>query len=519
MIIVPGEEGGIAGINGLVTLHELSVLCINKANRRTEVTAVRTEYDSLFFGGRWEPSAGMDRLAVVSPHTGRVIGSTPVAVEADVDRAVALARQAFDASPWPNLDPGERMDAVARLLGAYSERTAEMTEVVIAEMGSPRWFAELAQGPGGAAMLSTFLDAARSFDWEVAGVGHNAGAVVRREPVGVVGAITPWNVPQLVIMPKLAPALLAGCTVVVKAAPESPLDALLLAEIVAQADLPPGVVSILVGGRAAGEHLVRHPDVDKIAFTGSSAVGRRIAGICGERLARCSLELGGKSAAIILEDADLSRTAAGLKFASFLNNGQACVAQSRVLVPRHRYDQTVDALAAMVEEIVVGDPGDPSTYIGPLVSRRQQERVIGYVEAAAEGGARTVVGGTGRPEGLDAGWYVAPTLLADVDNSMPVAREEIFGPVICVIPYDGEDDAVRIANDSPFGLAGSVWTKDRVHGRALANRMRTGMVGINGFAPDLWSPFGGYKESGIGREYGPVGLSAYLEYKSIYSTV
>jgi betaine-aldehyde dehydrogenase len=386
-------------------------------------------------------------------------------------------------------------------------------------MGSPRWFAELAQGPGGAAMLSTFLAAADSFDWELAGSGHNSGTVVRREPVGVVGAITPWNVPQLVIMPKLAPALLAGCTIVVKAAPESPLDALLLAEIVEEADVPAGVVSVLVGGREAGEHLVAHPDVDKIAFTGSSAVGRRIAGLCGERLARCSLELGGKSAAIVLDDADLARTAAGLKFASFLNNGQACVAQTRILVSRRRYDEAVDALASMVEGIVVGDPDDPDTYVGPLVAERQQRRVTAYVEQASADGARLVVGGPGRPPDVGPGWYVTPTLFADVDNSMTVAREEIFGPVVCVIPYDDEDDAVRLANDSPFGLAGSVWTKDRAHGRELANRLRTGMVGINGFAPDLWSPFGGYKQSGIGREYGPVGLDAYLEYKSIYGAV
>ena len=480
------------------------------------MTSLRTEYDSLFFGGRWEPSSGPDRIDVISPHSAERIGSVPSATPADVDHAVALARHAFDASPWPQLAPSERAAHVQRLLTAYLQRTDEMTEAVIAEMGSPRWFAALAQGPGGAAMLSAFLDAADSLEWEVKGSGHNAGAVVRREPVGVVGAITPWNVPQLVIMPKLAPALLAGCTVVVKAAPESPLDALLLAEIIESAELPPGVVSILVGGREAGEHLVRHPGVDKIAFTGSSAVGRRIAGICGERLARCSLELGGKSAAIVLDDADLTRTAAGLKFASYLNNGQACVAQTRVLTSRSRYQETVDALAAMVETIVVGDPSDLETYVGPLVAQRQQERVREFISTAVDDGARAVVGGASVPEGVGPGWYVSPTLLADVDNTMRVAREEIFGPVVCVIPYDNEDDAVRIANDSPFGLAGSVWTKDRTHGRELANRLRTGMVGINGFAPDLWSPFGGYKESGIGREYGPVGLDGYLEYKSIY---
>jgi aldehyde dehydrogenase (NAD+) len=479
---------------------------------------VRTDYDALFFGGRWEPSAGHERITVISPHSGEPIGSTPAAVADDIDHAVALARDAFDHSPWPHLHPSERAQALGRLAEAYARRTDEMTETVIAEMGSPRWFAELAQGPGGGAMLQTFLAAAETFAWEVEGSGHNAGAVVRREPVGVVGAITPWNVPQLVIMPKLAPALIAGCTIVVKAAPESPLDALLLAQIVQDADLPPGVVSILVGGREAGEHLVRHPGVDKVAFTGSSAVGRRIASICGERLARCSLELGGKSAAIVLDDADLTRTAEGLRFASFLNSGQACVAQTRVLASRRRYAETVDALAAMVEGIVVGDPSDSGTYVGPLVAERQQARVVQYIRAAAANGARTVVGGPDRPADVGPGWYVTPTLLADVDNSMAVAREEIFGPVVCVIPYDDEDDAIRIANDSPFGLAGSVWTKDRDHGRALANRLRTGMVGINGFAPDLWSPFGGYKESGIGREYGPVGLEGYLEYKSIYGS-
>jgi betaine-aldehyde dehydrogenase len=477
---------------------------------------MQTEYSSLFFGGRWEPSAGTDRIDVVSPHTGAVIGSTPGAVPADVDRAVSLARATFDHSEWPHLPPNDRVSAVQRLLDVYATRTSEMAEVVIAEMGSPRWFAELAQGPGGAAMLATFLQAAQNFEWEQAGAGPNAGTLVRREPVGVVGAITPWNVPQLVIMPKLAPALLAGCTVVVKAAPESPLDALLLAEIIEEAQLPEGVVSILVGGREAGEHLVRHPDVDKIAFTGSSAVGRRIAALCGERLARCSLELGGKSAAIILDDADLARTAAGLRFASLLNNGQACVAQTRVLTPRQRYAETVDALAAMVGALVVGDPDDPATYIGPLVTERQQARVHGYIDMGEREGARLIVGGTGRPAGTDTGWYVAPTLLADVDNSMTVAREEIFGPVLCVIPYDGEEEAIRLANDSPFGLAGSVWTGDKVRGNTVATRLRTGMVGLNGFAPDLWSPFGGYKESGIGREYGPVGLSGYLEYKSIY---
>jgi betaine-aldehyde dehydrogenase len=480
------------------------------------MTLVRTEYDKLYVGGRWCSPESSKRITVVSPHSGEPVGSTPCAVPADVDRAVAAARTAFDTTEWPHLPPADRALTVQRILDAYLVRTEEMAETIITEMGSPRWFAELAQGPAGAAMLSTFLDAAQSIEWESTGQGHNPGTMVRREPVGVVGAITPWNVPQLVIVPKLAPALLAGCTIVLKAAPESPLDALLLAEIIEEAGVPEGVVSILVGERDAGEHLVRHPDVDKVAFTGSSAVGRRIASVCGERLARVSLELGGKSAAIVLEDADLTRTAEGLKFASFLNSGQACVAQTRVLVPRARYDDAVDALAAMVEAITVGDPADPATYVGPLVAERQQFRVLAYLEQAVAEGARTVVGGTAKPPQTGNGWYVAPTLLAGVDNAMTVAREEIFGPVVCLIPYDGEDDAVRIANDSPLGLAGSVWSKDKAHARDLASRIRAGMVGINGFAPDLWSPFGGYKQSGIGREYGPVGIEGYLEYKSIY---
>ena len=477
---------------------------------------IRTEYDQLFIGGSWEVSAGSERIPVCSPHTGRQFGAVPLAVAADVDRAVAAARRAFDGSDWPRLDHQQRIEPVRRLLDIYRTRVTEMTEVVIAEMGSPRWFAEMAQGSGAAALLESFLDAADSFDWIVPPTAHNTGTSVRREPIGVVGAITPWNVPQLTIIPKLAPALIAGCTVIVKAAPEAPLDALLLAEMIDEARFPPGVVSILTGGPAAGERLVQHLGVDKIAFTGSSKVGGHIAAECGARLARCSLELGGKSAAIVLEDADLERTALGLKFASLLNSGQACVAQSRVLTPESRYADTVDALAEMFSDLSVGDPDDAGNYIGPLVSERQQQRVMEYIDIGIAEGAEPVVGGAGRPDGTAAGWYVRPTLFADVENSMRIAREEIFGPVLCVIPYRDERDAIEIANDSPFGLAGSVWTADRAHGREIADHLRTGMVGINGFGPDLWSPFGGYKQSGIGREYGPIGLSGYLEYKSIY---
>jgi betaine-aldehyde dehydrogenase len=301
---------------------------------------------------------------------------------------------------------------------------------------------------------------------------------------------------------------------VVKPAPEAPLDALVLAELVDQLGLPEGVVSVLPGGPDVGRHLVAHPLVDKVAFTGSTAVGREIASVCGQQLKRTSLELGGKSAAIVLEDADLDRTAAGLRFASFMNNGQACAAQTRVLAPRSRYADVVAALEAQVRSFAVGDPLDPATEIGPLVNGRQQERVLGYVRLGEQEGARIVARGDAGPEG---GCYVAPTLFADVDNRMRIAQEEIFGPVLSVIPYDDVDDAVRIANDSDYGLAGTVWTADIEAGLDVARRVRTGTYGVNTYTMDFAAPFGGFKASGVGREFGPEGLAQYTEVKSIYT--
>ena len=292
-------------------------------------------------------------------------------------------------------------------------------------------------------------------------------------------AIVPWNMPQFLIVSKLAPALLAGCAVVVKAAPETPLDALLLAEMVDELGLPPGVVSIVPGDRDAGAHLVDHPGVDKVSFTGSTAAGRQVGAACGASLKRVSLELGGKSAAVVLDDADPEAVAAGVKVAGLMNSGQACVAQTRVLAPASRYDEFVDALATMVAEVPVGDPDDPATEIGPLVARRQQERVRDYIELGAKEGARLVVGGTDLPDGVDRGWYVRPTLFADADNTMRIAREEIFGPVLTVIPYADEAEAVRLADDSEYGLSGSVWTPDVDRGLAVARQVRTGTFGVN----------------------------------------
>jgi aldehyde dehydrogenase (NAD+) len=318
-----------------------------------------------------------------------------------------------------------------------------------------------------------------------------------------------------VTMSKLAPALLSGCTIVIKPSPETPLDAYLMAEILEEAGIPKGVVSVIPAGREVGEHLVRHRGVDKIAFTGSTAAGRTIASICGEQLKRVSLELGGKSAAIVLDDANLEDTVNGLRMASFMNNGQACVAQTRILASRSNYDNVVGALAEMVKTMQVGDPNDPMTEIGPLVAERQQERVDKYIALGQEEGAKVVVGGNGRPAGLEKGWYVQPTVFADVSNDMRIAQEEIFGPVISVIPFDDVDDAVRIANDSEFGLAGSVWTGDNDLGMDVARRVRTGTYGINQYTMDFVAPFGGFKASGIGREFGKEGLEHYIELKTI----
>jgi acyl-CoA reductase-like NAD-dependent aldehyde dehydrogenase len=471
----------------------------------------------LYIGGEWiAPSAG-DGIDVVSPHTEEAIARAPAAGPDDVDRAVAAARAAVDEGPWPRLDPSERIDAVRRLAAAYGERRRDMAQLITAEMGAPITFSKLAQVGLPGAMLGALADVAASHTWEEARPGlFGPDVIIRKEPVGVVAAIVPWNYPQFLIVSKLAPALLAGCAVVLKPAPETPLDALLLAELIDGLGLPPGVVSVLPGGGEVGEHLVRHPGVDEVSFTGSSSAGRRVAAACAVDLKRVSLELGGKSAAIVLDDADPATVASGVHVAALVNSGQTCVAQSRVLIPTTRYAEMVDALAAMMDGLVVGDPTDRATEIGPLVARRQRDRVRDYIELGEKEGARLVVGGADLPDGIDRGWYVRPTLFADVDNGMRIAREEIFGPVISVIPYRDEDDAVRIANDSDYGLSGSVWTGDVDRGLAVARRVRTGTFGVNQpYSMDPAAPFGGVKASGFGRELGGEGLDEFLDTKAI----
>ncbi|GAB3015770.1 aldehyde dehydrogenase [Mycobacterium bourgelatii] len=470
-------------------------------------------YDELFIGGRWRKPSTTERLAVISPHSEEPIGHVPAAGPADIEAAITAARTAFDHGPWPRMEPQQRMRKIEGLAAIYGRQLDAMADLITAEMGSPRSFSRLGQAAGAASMIHLALAVARDFPWAERRQGVLGEAHLRRAPVGVVGAIVPWNVPQCLIMPKLIPALIAGCSVVLKPAPETPLDALWLAEMIEQADLPEGVVSVVTGGPDVGEALVRHPAVDKIAFTGSSATGRRIAAICGEQLKRVSLELGGKSAAIILDDADLDKTVAGLKTAGLMNNGQACVAQTRILVSERRHDEVVDALADMMSALHVGDPSEEKTDIGPLVAQRQQRRVQDYIRSGQQEGARLVVGGDDRP--VERGWYVRPTLFTDATNDMRIAREEIFGPVLTVLTYQDEDDAVRIANDSDYGLAGSVWTADTAHGLDIASRVRTGTYGINMYMLDISTPFGGFKHSGIGREFGPEGLDEYVELQAV----
>jgi betaine-aldehyde dehydrogenase len=473
--------------------------------------------DALFIGGAWAKPATDAVLEVVSPHSEEIVARVPEGSAQDIDAAVAAARAAFDNGPWPRRSPQERIDAVQAFSGLYAAKMGEMAELITREMGSTIAFSNLGQAPAAWMQIEAFLGIAREFGWESSRPGVlGAPVIVRHEPVGVVAAIPPWNVPQFTIMSKLVPALLSGCTVVVKPAPESPLDGYLMAELLQEAGIPEGVVSIVAGGREVGEHLVRHPGIDKVAFTGSTAAGRRIAAVCGEQLKRVSLELGGKSAAIVLDDADQTAAIEGIKFIGLMNSGQACVAQTRILVSRGRHDEFAAALAESVAAMVVGDPMESKTEIGPMVAKRQQDRVEGYIRTGQEEGATLLAGGPGRPDGLERGWYVRATVFSNVDNRMRIAQEEIFGPVLSVIPYDDVDDAVRIANDSDYGLAGTVWTADQEAGLAVARRVRTGTYGVNTYTMDFAGPFGGYKASGIGREFGPEGLAQYTELKSVY---
>jgi aldehyde dehydrogenase (NAD+) len=473
-------------------------------------------YDSLFIGGEWVRPRSPATIQVRSASTGEPIGRAPEASEADADAAVAAARRAFeDPAGWSQWEPAQRAAALERL----ESRSQEIGRRVSTQNGMPIALSPTIEGmtPVGTIRYVVSLLAGAPVEEEVPRfLGGNL--IIRHEPVGVVGAIVPWNYPQTLASFKYAPALAAGCTVVLKPSPETVLDSYLFADAVLAAGLPPGVINIVPGGRELGAYLVQHPDVDKVAFTGSTAAGRQIAEVCGRLLRPVSLELGGKSAGIILDDADLDLAKIGndLFAATLVNNGQTCYASTRILAPRSRYDEVVDTIAAFASSLPVGDALDPGTLIGPLVSEAQRERVERYIAKGSSDGARLVTGG-GRPAGLDAGWFVQPTVFADVDNSSVIAQEEIFGPVLSIIAYTDVDEAIAIANDSDYGLGGSVWTTDSQRAREVYRRVRTGAMGINSFLPDPAGPWGGVKNSGIGRELGPGAVAAYQQAKTIYA--
>lgn len=470
-------------------------------------------YSALFIGGRWVQPASDQLIDVVSPTTEEVLATVPEAIETDVDAAVAAARKAFDEGPWPRMTPAERGAVLARVGEEVAKRVPDMAKAFSAEIGAPAAVSEAfhqnaIQVWGDVSTLHERTTFEEDRTWEG---GH--GRIVR-EPVGVVGTIIPWNGPVATASLKIGPALAAGCTVVLKPAPEGPISVMMLAEALEAAGLPDGVVSVLPAGREVGEHLVRHPDVDKVAFTGSTAAGGRIMSICGERIARVTLELGGKSAGIIADDVPMDEVLPSLIPGGMGHSGQVCAALTRILVPRERQQELLDAMVPTIEGFKVGDPDNPETILGPLAAERQRDRVENYIQLGVEEGARLVTGGK-RPPELDRGWYVQPTVFADVRNDMRIAQEEIFGPVICVIPFDNTDEAVAIANDSEYGLSGAVYASDTDLAEQIARRVRTGQISVNGWEMCVVQPFGGYKQSGLGREGNVEGLYAYLETKLI----
>lgn len=483
----------------------------------TVSTQAPTELDRrrFFIDGEWAEPSGAETHASLEAATGELLGTAAMASASDVDAAVRAARRALDDGPWGRTSAGERAKVMRAFADALAARAESTATLVSRENGMPIGLSRGNSGHGPAAVLRMYADLIEATPLEEVRPSPSGATIVRREPVGVVGAITPWNYPQALAAFKFAPALAAGCTVVLKHSPETALDSYVFADAAAEVGLPPGVLNVVLGGRDAGRALVSHPEVDKIAFTGSTDAGREIGAECGRLIRRCTLELGGKSASIFLDDGDLDTFVGGLGGATFKNTSQTCTTQARILAPRSRYAEVVDALATYCREMVIGDPVDPATTCGPMASEAHLARVLGYIDIARGSDARLVVGG-GRPPGHDRGWFVEPTVFADVDNGDRLAQEEVFGPVIAVIPYDGDEDAVRIANDSQYGLAGSVWSGDERRGLDLARRIRTGTIGVNYYNADFGAPFGGMKNSGIGRELGPEGISPYFEYKSMF---
>lgn len=468
--------------------------------------------------GQWLSTSGATRFPLVSPADGRDAGALPLAGPADIDRAVASARRALRDPRWAGLDPVARAVLLEAFAAELEKNAPERAALTSVQNGMPISTAVPAEGYAPAAILRYHAALARNTPLEerrprADGAGHSH---VRRLPAGVVAVVAPWNFPQPITMFKLAPALAAGCTVVLKPSPYTFLGARAIVAAAERAGLPPGVLNLLPGDDATGAALVRHPGVDKVSFTGSTAAGRKVAAACAELLRPVVLELSSRSAAIVLDDADADETAAGLAAGALLHSGQACYMSTRILVPRERSDEITARIAAMADALPIGDPLDPATRLGPLLSAVRRDRVRSAVASALADGARLA---TSRRAGdvPDEGYYAEPAVLAGLDHSHPAVREEIFGPVLCVVPYDGVDHAVALANDSPYGLGGTIWTSDVERALAVSRRVETGTVGVNFFDLDLGAPYGGIKASGLGRELGPEGFDAYFRFQTVYT--
>ncbi len=471
--------------------------------------------DKLYIGGAWVDPSSDGKIEVVSPVTEEVIFRVAEAREPDMDRAVAAAREAFDNGPWPRMTHAERAGWMLKLGAALKARNDELGHIWTNQIGALHAITRNAGNASGAT-FDRYAALADTYEWEephTPADGHGRAMIVR-EPVGVCAAVVPWNSPLGLACGKLAPGFLAGCTFVLKASPETPVDAYVLAECAAEIGLPKGVLNVVAAHRPASEHLIRNPGIDKVAFTGSSAAGKRIASILGERMARYTMELGGKSAAVVLDDYSVDEAVQSLTGSLCRLSGQVCAALTRVIVPKARHDDFVDGFSAAMAKLQPGDPYDAASSFGPLAMERQLERVQGYIAKGQEEGARLAFGGA-RPAGLNRGYYIEPTLFANVDNAMTIAQEEIFGPVISLIPCESEADAIRIANDTVYGLNGAVLTHDKQRAYDVARQIKAGNVSQGRMRIDFSIAFGGFKQSGVGREGGREGLLPYLEPKTL----
>jgi acyl-CoA reductase-like NAD-dependent aldehyde dehydrogenase len=466
--------------------------------------------DRIYIGGEWVKSTGTGAIEVLNSTTEQVMGSVPEGTVEDVDRAVAAARSAFES--WSQTSVQERADWMRRIGEALAGRMDEIAELIAQEVGMPIKLSSMIQAGLPTGTFASMPQLLAELPWEEK-IGNS---LIVREPVGVVGAITPWNYPLHQIAAKVAPALAVGCTVILKPSQVAPLNAVLLAEVLDELGLPAGVFNLVTGrGSVIGEALAAHSDVDMISFTGSTAAGRRVSAAAAGTIKRVALELGGKSPNVILDDADLQKAIPDGVGKCFLNSGQTCSALTRMLVPRARLAEAEQIAAAVAEQFKPGDPFESGTMLGPLVSEEQRKKVRDYISKGSDEGAKLVTGGADAPDGLESGYFVRPTVFSEVTPEMTIAQEEIFGPVLAIMPYEDEDDAVRIANDSVYGLAGGVWSGDEERAKRVALRIRTGQVEINGGAFNPLAPFGGYKQSGYGRELGRFGVEEFLQIKAL----